>query len=629
MEIKIDKRAICITNDCLMACLISNYFNKKNEYFSVFNFPNVKNDGSLIDKICGEINQIFASNRIIKLSPDFIILAGLSIFQKSLFSKFENKIFIDTIDEIESKLTDFNNFDGYIYCKEDDLLKALYIAKKDNKKICIKNDAPFLELARSKKTAISVMENMIDVDSIISINYISSIGSDLSLIPSLSKSQLGDVKKYLFDSGDKIDVNNKIICNLCTELKDINFENYRRAIFFTDDVPYGLLINNIIPNSHVFRDRASYFIFDNLFSVEYRDVFFSFLNFSIFENDESGNILKLFKKFGFYAKNLSKQEGSSTRYNFVNYTGQFPYDILHIGSHGGHLSGNFVTRNFIDENGKKHVLEYYEIMDFENTGHRDNNGERLIGVTSKFIFLRLDGYKWNSDELKDASIDKTAFKHIEKLTDHNEDKTISVKHIGYIPYSSYIECLDNVHQGNFHYLAGQTSPIVFNNSCSSWDEIANSWIGVGVRGYVGTLWNIGDNTAKYSAEFFYRLILKNNAEIVCAVHDINKRIKNEKYKNIYIFWGLPFIKIDKPGKKIDQQSIVSGMSRFLIRLLSNFVVKYQKHQDSGKGSDGIKDNSFDAGEFILKVLSLELKTLNLEELEKKLADAKLPAKTKV
>jgi hypothetical protein len=305
---------------------------------------------------------------------------------------------------------------------------------------------------------------------------------------------------------------------------------------------------------------------------------------------------------------------------------------LHIGSHGGHLDGNFVRRDFVDENGEKHVLEYYEIIDFENTMHVDSKGEPLIGVTSKLIFSRLDGYKWGSEDLSAANIGESAYKHIEELAsskDHVEDKIVSVKHHGYIPYFGHIECLDNIHQCNFHYLAGQTSPIVFNNSCSSWDEIASQWTGRGVRGYIGTLWNIGDDIAKISAESFYRMILKDNMELVCAVHNINKRIKKEKYKNIYIFWGLPFIKLDKPGKKIGLKAITDEMSRFLFKLLSNLVEKYQRHKDSGKRSDGIKDNSFDAGEFILKVLSLELKTLDLDKLEKKLAEVKSPVKTKI
>jgi hypothetical protein len=168
-------------------------------------------------------------------------------------------------------------------------------------------------------------------------------------------------------------------------------------------------------------------------------------------------------------------------------------------------------------------------------------------------------------------------------------------------------------------LAGQTSPIVFNNSCSSWDNLAYQWTGRGVRGYIGTLWNIGTDTAKHSAESFYRMILKDNLELICAVHKVNERIKKDKYKDIYIFWGLPFVKLEKPNKKIPLQVIISEMSRFLIRLLSNHVVKYQKNKDEKSGAS---ENSFNAGEFILKVLSLELKSLDIDKLEKKLAEAK-------
>jgi hypothetical protein len=613
-----------------MAGLISAYFNDKNKYFSIFNFPDVKNNGSLINRICGEINQIFASNRIIKLSPEVIILAGLSKFQKTLFSQFKNVIIIDSAEEIDNKLKKFNNFNGDIYCKKKDLNIALHKAKKENKRILIDNSASPLIVSKIKKTVVSIIENKTDVDSIISINYISSIESDLYIIPAVSKARLEATKKYLFESSGNIDIQNKILSGFLESLNVVNFNNYKRAIFFTDGIPYGLLISNIIPNSHVFRNRSSYFIFDNLFSVEYRDVHFSFLNFSIFDKDESESIVRLFKKYGFYTKSLSRKESSSTRYNFVNYVYQFPYDFLHIGSHGGNLNGNFVKRDFTDKDGENHVLEYYEIIDFENTMDLDSKGEPLIGVTSKIIFSRLDGYKWGSDELSRAGINKSAYEYIEELAssnEHKDDKILSVKHDGYIPYFGHIECLDNIHQGNFHYLAGQTSPIVFNNSCSSWDEIASQWTGRGARGYVGTLWNIGEDTAKYSAESFYRMILKDNMELVCAVHSMNKRIKNKKYKNIYIFWGLPFIKTDKPEKRINQQAIIGEMSKFLIRLLSNLVVKYQKHKDVDKRNNGVKDNSFNAGEFILKILSTELKTLDLDELGEKIAETKTLKKT--
>ncbi len=615
MILEIDKRAVCITHDYKMAAIISTYFNHENRYFSVFYLPNVKKDGDIVNKISGEINSIFISNRIIKLKPEFIILAGLSNFQKSLFKKFKNILSIDNLEEIHDKLKIFNSFDGDLLCSEKDLIKGLFVAKQENKRIIIDKSAPPINIVNKKKGIISVIEDHLDVFSLTSINYISTIKSDLVIIPSVSEKQLSQLKKYLFRHKSEPE-NIEIDCHvkvLTKNISGIKFNIYTRAIFFTIGVPYGYLINNSIPNSHVFSRLVGYFIFDNIFISEFHDTFFSFLNFSIFKNDESSKIIKIFKKCGFYTKNLSEEDGTSTRYNFKNYVEHFPYDILHICSHGGMLSGNFIKKDFLDDNGNMHSLEYYEVVDFEKIDRIDSRGEPLIGVTRKLVYIKLDGYPWASDELHNANIPESVIKKIRDVSSIdglNGEDVVIVPFKGYIPSSCYVKCLDNIHQGNFHYLAGQTSPIIFNNSCHSWDSLAYQWIGRGARGYVGTLWEVGDDVAKYSAENFYRFALNNNAEIVSCVFNLNKRIKKEKYKNIYIYWGLPLVKIEKPAKPIMLKSIISGVSRALMEHLRGLESIYKDKSTE----EEVRENSFDVLKFIFNVLAFDLKVLNLNKL---------------
>ena len=69
--------------------------------------------------------------------------------------------------------------------------------------------------------------------------------------------------------------------------------------------------------------------------------------------------------------------------------------------------------------------------------------------------------------------------------------------------SCAIACADTIHQGQFHALASYSSPIVFNNTCWSWSEVAAFFIACGARAYIGTLWEIENDAAVTAARTFY------------------------------------------------------------------------------------------------------------------------------
>ena len=65
--------------------------------------------------------------------------------------------------------------------------------------------------------------------------------------------------------------------------------------------------------------------------------------------------------------------------------------------------------------------------------------------------------------------------------------------------SCAIACADTIHQGQFHALASYSSPIIFNNTCWSWSEVAAFFLAGGARAYVGTLWAIESWVRKIDA----------------------------------------------------------------------------------------------------------------------------------
>jgi hypothetical protein len=121
------------------------------------------------------------------------------------------------------------------------------------------------------------------------------------------------------------------------------------------------------------------------------------------------------------------------------------------------------------------------------------------------------------------------------------------KKIGRIAMSCAIACADSIHQGQFDTLASYSSPVVFNNTCWSWHEVALFFLDCGARGYIGTLWAIDNDAAVVAAEVFYENIFRGT--VLGAVHKALKAIETTPSNNIYVFWGLHFSSVS-PGSDI-------------------------------------------------------------------------------
>ncbi|MFA5360067.1 MAG: hypothetical protein WC349_03890 [Patescibacteria group bacterium] len=605
MTPKIDKTAVCITTEknFALAAIISSYFSIPNTYFAIFICPEIKKEDShlLTAKIISGRHRIFITERLHKIKSKQVIFAGLSEFQMSLFKDIPEKyiIKISDIKEVEKKIK--GNFKGEIKCRASDTLSGLYLAKREQKLLKIDENSPAINLNDGDNGGLVVIENNMDIDNIISINYAFSIDSNIKIIPSVSRKEVQKLGEELnklnsITNGKKYKKHRQRIKNsIVVKLGNFNIQKYEFATFFTEGIPYGLGFNNIIPITHVMRWTVPYFIFDNIFNEDNNNFFHSALTFSPekFDAEETGYIIDTFKKNNYYVKSLTNDE--ATVNNFGNYAEHFPYDILHICSHGGEVDGYYTIQKFVDQKGVEHTIEYYEVIGFSPSDEIDKKGERLIKVASKAIFKKFDGFEWMSDKLRKQAIPQYVWDDFSVvMTKHEflEGKTIRTPVKYNIPTSCHVQCSDNIHQCQFHYLAGQTAPFVFNNSCSSWYEIAYSLLGIGARGYIGTLWNIGNKTAKASAELFYNKIFSDD-NVLTSFVQMNREIKSNKYKNIYIYWGLHFIKISRPTKKS-----VEDMVYHLNNLLFSMVEKVK----NSNNIEEVRRNSYRISKFILGVL---------------------------
>ena len=221
----------------------------------------------------------------------------------------------------------------------------------------------------------------------------------------------------------------------------------------------------------------------------------------------------------------------ATLKNLDNYGSLFPYDALHICSHGGETDGYHSIMEFADRVGGKHKLEFYEVVGFSPSA------EEMVRVETKAIFIALDGLQWRSEPLK--TYPKYVFDDMFLALKEDRGRITRQSIHDPIALSCHIQCSDSIHQGFFQHVAAFGRPIIFNNTCSSNYEMAGTFTAAGARCYIGTLWAVGNATATQAATVFYAEVLK-HGNIMMAFAGMIKSIGNKQYKDVYIYWGLPF-----------------------------------------------------------------------------------------
>ena len=546
-----EKRAICITNDPVLGAVISAYFNKPGTYFAIFKFPDVKpfKDGAdsttddYVSNIMGNHAAISINNAAARLKPTKIILAGLTKAQKTFcgFVPHLRRIDIDHLEEVESKLAFLRTeFDGTLMCQKSHVTAALLEAKQRHKKVVVNDtvsEAPYT-FHLDDTSGVVVIEDAADISSVIAINYSLSIGASTVLISPIDKSLLNDVEtkvrnwKERQSSKDQVDVE-MLIKN---QIGDIDFSRFEFATFFTEGIPYSLYLKNKLPVSYVRRSlKEDSFIFNNII-YEHLDSFEAAVVFSPeeFEEEETEEVIRQLSSSSFMVKALVGKR--ATVKAFGDYAEHYPYDVLHICSHGGETDGYRVSENFTDRDGNEHTVEYDEIV-----GFAPSPSIKKVQVIRKCIFRRFDGCGWRSPELNAKNLPQYVFEDMRKaLFDGSIGKNASnrTRISAPIPTSCHIKCYDSIHQGMFWTLASHSSPLIFNNTCSSWNEISLFFISIGCRGYIGTLWSIDNSTAKQSGEHFYSSLF--TGTILDAVFSMATAIRESRDGDIYAYWGLTF-----------------------------------------------------------------------------------------
>jgi hypothetical protein len=573
LQPRIETRWVCIaaSEQTRLAAQLSSYFNDPGVYFAVFQFPDLDRpheDDSGTDgyfaQIIGKRTATWINNSLARIQPDRIILLGLSHAAASYLRAVlpaERLLVVKTEAELLA-LPFVAGKPEPLVCKPAQAVEGLLRAKSQRVPLFFSDSAPNLPSERlDGRSGLILLENTCDIGAVATINYAISIDADVAIVPAVQREDIQSLPRELQtwakdrSSPALLEVRKAIT----DRIKGVDFSTYQFATFFTVGLPYGLILKNIIPFTHVPNGPyCDVFIADSIVAANAPLDFGNALLFGIdeFITDETRDVATSLEYSNFLVTELTGKD--ATYNNLDKFAAHPPYDLLHISSHGGETDGYFVKQQFEDRDGKLHTIEYFEVVSFSEEAATEPGN---VMVARKIIFTALDGASWGDRPLSKYAryVGDDMMKALKEDRNNLKRTPVSTP----IALSCHVKCHQSFHQGAFDCLAAHSSPIVFNNSCSSSHELAESFIAAGARVYIGTLWNVGNRVAVDAAESFYPALLA-QGNVLHAFGEMLSSITDDRYRHIYIMWGLHFSILRRPIKKSDDRIVQRLMASYFL-----------------------------------------------------------------
>jgi hypothetical protein len=199
-------------------------------------------------------------------------------------------------------------------------------------------------------------------------------------------------------------------------------------------------------------------------------------------------------------------------------------------THCGDADGFRWTYKFADSEGIDRTL----VVDIALGIGRTNDPD-MLAVTEFMRFHSLDGVDWNGPGKADLYVGKAILDFMEFKKDE-AFKPVTRENIARVLGSAAMR----MHDGNFipmpRSLANEQSPIIINNACVSWHELAGRFMFANARAYIGTLVDVNTMVAREIVPLlvgkFYGLPL---AEALWAAQ---KEVFGEVERQPYVMTGV-------------------------------------------------------------------------------------------
>jgi len=163
----------------------------------------------------------------------------------------------------------------------------------------------------------------------------------------------------------------------------------------------------------------------------------------------------------------------------------YPYDLLVFATHCGDADGWRWTYEFTDSEGIDRQLKVDVAI---GVGRTDD--DNLLNVVQFSYFHSLDGVDWNDPVAKaDLYVGSAINDYAERLA-RDDLRPVHKKPLDRVRSSAAMAMFDNNFIPMPISIAGSGTPIIINNACVSWHELAARFTFGNARAYIGTLFPV-------------------------------------------------------------------------------------------------------------------------------------------
>lgn len=536
------ERAVLVTDDTVLAARVSALFTRPGRYFPVLDGPRMTRSDS-----GNELTR--RRNAMVMLNPQQVLIGGLpedavDTIRKGWKGCIVSPSFDDHVAALRGRV---NRPKGQLHWGPDKLGVGLYQARLRKHELVVDLAcSPALDSVEAGKHLLVVVERGDEMAEVTASNLAFACGASFAYVPELPERLREDWLEELYALGSGGDVTGQfkdLVLRARNHLGAIEFRRYKNILFVTHGFPWGIAVPEV-PTSHMYSypdfGRA---VIEGLRASQSPDRG-SRTALLIAPQTVAGSeipaIQRALEQNGTLARLV---KGRSARIAEVQFMLELlPQDIIVISSHAGDPSGDRITYEYPDFEGKTRRLVVDRALGF---GY-DRADDKFL-VMEHFRFHALDGVDWRDMAAKKALPVGSAINAWSELGGPIDRKEFIVAEepIERVQGAMAIQLADGHWFFNPHGFAPGAAPLLVNNSCWSWHELSQRATFAGARAYVGSLFPVTDAEAQsFGLSLFGRHI---GSELPRAVWMSQNEIYSGGGRRPYVMVGLPFVAI-KPNR---------------------------------------------------------------------------------
>jgi hypothetical protein len=209
---------------------------------------------------------------------------------------------------------------------------------------------------------------------------------------------------------------------------------------------------------------------------------------------ESLELGGIFGRAGYLIRGAIASDATTQNAHYL--TEHLPSDFLFYSTHCGEVRGTRITEEFRTADGKNHLITY-ELVKQLAPGQQPDRVE----VLDLRRWLSLDGVAWSNSAGKEKMGAASILREFLELCrqrrgDVRQMRVVDSQPVEFVRFSDAL----GMHDGDIYVpmpqnIGGYHRPVVFNNACSSWRELAPRFVGHGASIYIGTSFDVLDSVA--------------------------------------------------------------------------------------------------------------------------------------